>query len=173
MEAEIPALENNYPEVVNMHETQAASVQAELVRASASQIKQLTAQEVDLRDSVAVVVNAETVSARKTGVAHLEAGNFTLLDGTVLVSKSNSATLKGRAGLVITDFAEIKNGSAAILASRAIKADTIRTGILISRNVEGNVETLMDTRSTVLAGMVAGAVMGSLLMVGQFLFRRK
>ena len=173
MEAEIPALENNYPEVVNMHETQAASVQAELVRASASQIKQLTAQEVDLRDSVAVVVNAETVSARKTGVAHLEAGNFTLLDGTVLVSKSNSATLKGRAGLVITDFAEIENGSAAILASRAIKADTIRTGILISRNVEGNVETLMDTRATVLAGIVAGAVIGSLLMLGQYLFRRK
>ena len=99
MEAEIPALENEYPEVVNMHETKAASVQAELVRASASQIKQLSAQEVDLRDSVAVVVNAETVNARKTGVAHLEAGNFTLLDGTVLVSKSNSATLKGRAGV--------------------------------------------------------------------------
>jgi hypothetical protein len=173
MEAEIPALENNYPEVVNMHKTQAASVQAELVRASASQIKQLSAQEVDLRDSVAVVVNAETVSARKTSVAHLEAGNFTLLDGTVLVSKSNSATLKGRAGLVITDSAEIENGSAAILASRTVKADTLRTGILISRNVEGNVETLMDTRSTVLAGIVAGAVIGSLLMLGQYLFRRK
>jgi len=173
MEAEIPALENEYPEVVNMHNTQAASVQAELVRASASQIKQLSAQEVDLRDSVAVVVNAETVSARKTGVAHLEAGYFTLLDGTVLLSKSNSATLKGRAGLVITDSAEIENGSAAILASRTVKADTIRTGILISRKVEGNVETLMDTRSTILAGIVAGAMMGSLLVVGQFLFRRK
>jgi hypothetical protein len=173
METEFPALESEFPEVINMHETEAASVQAELVRASASRIKQLSAQEVDLRDSVAVVITAETVNARKTGVAHLEAGNFTLLDGTVLVSKSNTASLKGRAGVVIADTAEIENGSAAILASRTVKADTIRTGILISRNVEGNVETLMDTRSTILAGIVAGAVMGSLLMLGQFLFRRK
>ncbi len=130
METEFPDLDRDYPEVVNMHETEAASVQAELVRASASQIKQLTAQEVDLRDSVAVVVNAETVNARKTGVAHLEAGNFTLLDGTVLVSKSNSATLKGRAGVVIADTAGIENGSVVVLASRSVKADNIRTGIL-------------------------------------------
>jgi hypothetical protein len=173
MESEIPDLDRDYPEVVNMHETEAASVQAELVRASASQIKQLSAQEVDLRDSVAVVVNAETVNARKTGVAHLEAGNFTLLDGTVLVSKSNSATLKGRAGVVMAGTAGIENGSVVVLASRSVKADSIRTGILISRNVEGSVETLMDTRSTILAGVVAGAVLGSLLLLGQFLFRRK
>jgi hypothetical protein len=173
MEAEIPALENKYPEVINMHETEAASVQAELVRASSSQIKQLSAQEVDLRDSVAVVVNAESVNARKAGIAHLEAGNFTLLEGTVLASKSNSALLKGRSGLVITDSAEIENGSAAILASRTVRADNIRTGILISRNVEGNVETLMDTRSTILAGVIAGAVLGTIMMLGQFLFRRK
>jgi hypothetical protein len=173
MEAEIPALENKYPEVINMHETEAASVQAELVRASSSQIKQLSAQEVDLRDSVAVVVNAETVNARKTGIAHLEAGNFTLLEGTVLASKSNSAMLKGRAGLVISDAASIENGSAGALISRNVTGENIRTGILISRNVEGNVETLMDTRSTILAGVVAGAVLGTIMMLGQFLFRRK
>lgn len=173
MDAEIPELENKYPEVVNMHETEAASVQAELVRASSSQIKQLSAQEVDLRDSVAVVVNAETVNARKTGVGHLEAGNFTLLEGTVLASKSNSATLKGRAGLVVSETTGIENGSAGVLISRYVNGENIRTGILISRNVEGNVETLLDTRSTILAGVVAGAVLGSLLMLGQFLFRRK
>ena len=65
MEAEIPALEKEFPEVVNMHDTNVAIVQAEFVRASSSQIKQLTAQEVDIRDSVAIVVNAETVNARK------------------------------------------------------------------------------------------------------------
>ena len=173
MDAEIPELENKYPEVVNMHETEAASVQAELVRASSSQIKQLSAQEVDLRDSVAVVVNAETVNARKTGVGHLEAGNFTLLEGTVLASKSDSATLKGRAGLVVSETTRIENGSAGVLISRYVNGENIRTGILISRNVEGNVETLLDTRSTILAGVVAGAVLGSLLMLGQFLFRRK
>jgi hypothetical protein len=173
MVSEIPAMDSDYPEVVNMHETGAASVRADLVRASSSQIKQLSAQEVDLRDSVAVVINAETVNARKTGVAHLEAGNFTLLDGKVLVSKSASANLKGRAGLVITDTAGLENSSAAILVSRQVKADHIRTGLLISRNVEGNVETLMDTRATVLAGVVAGVVLGSILMLGQYLFRRK
>ncbi len=173
MEAEIPALDKEYPEVVNMHDTDVAVVQAELVRASSSQIKKLTAQEVDLRDSVAIVVNAGTVNARKSGTAHHEAGNFTLLDGTVLAAKSNSATLNGRAGLIIADSTGIKNGTAGVLVSREVHGENIRTGILISRKVEGNVETLMDTRATVLAGIIAGAVIGSMLMVGQFLFRRK
>lgn len=173
MEAEIPALENKYPEVVNMHETEAASVQAELVRASSSQIKQLFAQEVDLRDSVAVVVNADTVNARKTGVAHLKAGNFTLLEGTVFAAKTNTSTINGRAGVVISDSTRFDNGSSGVLISREVQGENIRTGILISRNVDGNVETLMDTRSTVLAGLVAGAAVGTILMLGQFLFRRK
>jgi hypothetical protein len=173
MEAEIPALEKEFPEVVNMHDTDVAIVQAELVRASSSQIKQLTAQEVDIRDSVAIVVNAGTVNARKAGIAHLEAENFTLLDGTVLAAKSNSATLNGRAGLIVADSTGIENGTAGVLISREVHGGNIRTGVLISRNVDGDVETLMDTRTTVLAGIVAGAVIGSMLMVGQFLFRRK
>jgi hypothetical protein len=173
MEAEFPAQESDYPEVVNLHDTEAACIQAELVRASASTIKQLNAQEVDLRNSWAVVVNADTVNARKTGIAHLEAGNFTLLEGTVIAAKTNASTINGRAGVVISDSTRIDNGSSGVLISREVHGENIRTGILISRNVDGNVETLMDTRSTVLAGLVAGAVVGSILMLGQFLFRRK
>ena len=173
MEAEFPVQESDYPEVVNLHDTEAACIQAELVRASASTIKQLNAQEVDLRNSWAAVVNADTVNARKTGVAHLEAGNFTLLEGTVIAAKTNASTINGRAGVVISDSTRIDNGSSGVLISREVHGENIRTGILISRNVDGNVETLMDTRSTVLAGLVAGAVVGSILMLGQFLFRRK
>ena len=59
------------------------------------------------------------------------------------------------------------------MVSRDVHGENIRTGILISRNVQGNVETSMDTRTAVLTGVVAGAVVGTLLMLGQFLFRRK
>ena len=173
LESEIPAKENIYPEVVNLSNARVDSVQAELVRANSSQIKQLSAQEVDLRDSVSVVVNADTLNARKAGFGYVEAGNLTLLDSNILAAKTESLGLKGRSGAVIANSARIESGVAGVLISRDVQAETIRTGVLISRNVQGKVETLLDTRSTILVGMVAGAVIGSMLMLGQFLFRRR
>ena len=173
MESETSTPENDFPEVVNMQGTDVESVQAELVRASSSQIKRLTAQEVDLRDSIVVVAEADTVNARRVGMAHLEAGNLTLLDGTILAARTNSAIINGRAALVVSDLASIENGVTGVLVGRDVRGDRIRTKVLISRNVQGNVETLLDTRSTLMVGMVAGAVAGTILMLGRFLFRRK
>ena len=173
MDSELPAKDSNYPEVVNLSNVVVDSVQAELVRASSSQIKQLSAQEVDLRDSVSVVVTADTLNARKAGIGYGEAGKLTLLESNVFAAKTESLDLKGRAGVVITKSSRIENGYAGVLVSREVQGENIRTSVLISRNVNGNVETLLDTRSTLLVGMAAGAVLGSMLMLGQFLFRRR
>jgi hypothetical protein len=173
MESALPAMERDFPEVVNLNNAQVDSVQAELVRANSSQIKQLSAQEVDIRDSFSFVVNADTINARKSIIGHVASGNLTLLESNVIAAQTNSLDLKGRAGVVAADSAHIDNGYAGLLVSRDVQGENIRTGLLISRNVTGNVETLLDTRSTVLVGVVAGAIVGSILMVGQLLFRRK
>jgi hypothetical protein len=128
---------------------------------------------VDLRDSASFVISADTVNARKSVIGHVEAGNLTLLESNVAASQTNSLELKGRAGVVVADSAHFENGYAGVLVSRDVQGENIRTGLLISRNVTGNVETLLDTRSTILVGVVAGAVVGTILMMGQFLFRRK
>ena len=62
---------------------------------------------------------------------------------------------------------------AGVIVAREVQGQAITTGILIARNVEGNVQTTVDTRGVLIAGAVAGAVIGTCLMLGQYLFRRK
>jgi hypothetical protein len=59
-----------------------------------------------------------------------------------------------------------------ILAAQEVHAPSLRTSVLIARQVEGNVETLADTRQVLLGGLVAGAVLGLFLLLGRLLFRR-
>jgi hypothetical protein len=43
----------------------------------------------------------------------------------------------------------------------------------LAGNIEGQVETLVDTRQTLIASLSAGFVMGMMLLIGQLLSRRK
>jgi hypothetical protein len=47
------------------------------------------------------------------------------------------------------------------------------TVILLAREVHGPVETVLDTRGALLAGLVAGVAIGMVLYVGRLLSRRR
>jgi hypothetical protein len=57
--------------------------------------------------------------------------------------------------------------------SRDVSADSIRSCILISREVHGNVTTTVDGRTALLSAAVGGVVTGLILLAGRFLFERK
>jgi hypothetical protein len=56
---------------------------------------------------------------------------------------------------------------------REIHGTNIRTGLLISREVHGNVEALIDSRTALLAGLVGGMAAGLIMLVGRLLFGRR
>ena len=62
-----------------------------------------------------------------------------------------------RNGIVIAEHAELSNS---------------RTVVLLSREVHGNVETVLDTRGAALAGIAAGLAVGLMLIIGGLLRRR-
>jgi hypothetical protein len=59
-----------------------------------------------------------------------------------------------------------------VLAER-VEAKSIRAGLVIGREIQGNVETLLDARTTLLAGLVGGIAAGLVMLVGKMLFGRK
>jgi hypothetical protein len=59
------------------------------------------------------------------------------------------------------------------VAGSDVHVENSRTGILIARTVNGNVTTLMDTRSALIAGLVGGLFGGIMLLLGRMLFGRK
>lgn len=58
----------------------------------------------------------------------------------------------------------MRQGSAGVIAGKSIAVDEVRTGILISPVVRGDVHTWLDMRSAVAIGF--GMVMGKALLAG-------
>jgi hypothetical protein len=63
--------------------------------------------------------------------------------------------------------------TSAVLIATDVQAENNQTDILICRNVYGIVTTTLDERIAELIGVVAGLVVGLLLLGGQLIFRRK
>jgi hypothetical protein len=82
-------------------------------------------------------------------------------------------SVNGSAGLVVADSVEFGNAYAGIVAGQQIRGDRIESVILLARNVEGNVTTVIDTRGALIAGLVGGLVAGLVLWLGRMLFGRK
>jgi len=54
-----------------------------------------------------------------------------------------------------------------------VTGESIRSTILLSGNINGNVETVLDTPRAMLAGLTAGVAVGLVLFAGKLLTRRK
>ena len=62
---------------------------------------------------------------------------------------------------------------AGFVAGRDININESRVGILLARTVHGDVNTVLDTRGALIAGLTGGLFAGLMLLLGRVLFRRK
>jgi len=79
----------------------------------------------------------------------------------------------GVTGFVLAGSAEVQHGMAGFVAGRDVRVSESRTGILIARNLSGNVTAMLDTRGALIVGLVSGLFAGLMLMLGRVLFGRK
>ncbi len=175
MNPEIPSAESEVenPQVINLNGVSVEHVGAELVRASQSQINHVEADEVAIRGGMVIHVSAGRVSAHEAGLVAIQANDIVINQGAAGLALSETVNLAGRAGVVLTDTANLHHSGATLLVATHVGADRVQTGILIARRVEGNVETYMNTRQVVAAGVLSGLVAGLILLAGRLLFGRK
>ncbi|MFQ5382272.1 MAG: hypothetical protein ACE5EF_11745 [Dehalococcoidia bacterium] len=72
--------------------------------------------------------------------------------------------------LAIADTATIRESNAAVLASRSVAADQVRTAILVAPVVRGEVHSLIDLRTAVGIGLgmgLAKALIGGVRALGR------
>jgi ABC-type branched-subunit amino acid transport system ATPase component len=74
---------------------------------------------------------------------------------------------------VIAKNAEVHYGITGVVVGQEIHVQGARTVLLVGRNVTGEVTTLIDSRSALIAGLTSGLFTGLLFLLGQMLFRRK
>lgn len=163
------------PQVINLTGSQAEQVQADLVRASRSYIGRVNADEADLHQSIAVDADVQTMNANASlvGVSQAittRAGNSAIIAGRTEQLELSSSV----AGGIYAASATLKDGSqAGILVSGDVRADSVRTVVLVARQVQGPVQTMLDTRQVALGSLIAGIAGGAVMLLGYFLFRKK
>ena len=77
------------------------------------------------------------------------------------------------AGIVVAEDMRLTGSRAGIaIAGKAHLRDS-STVVLLAREVNGQVETVLDTRGAVVAGLVAGMAAGLVLLAGRLITRRR
>jgi len=67
----------------------------------------------------------------------------------------------------------LEGSRAGVLAGGTVHSQDSSSIILLAGEVYGNVETVLDTRGALIAGMAAGMSAGVLLLLGTLLRRRR
>ena len=75
-------------------------------------------------------------------------------------------------GAVLAQTVNLGNANVALVAGQHVQGKHIRTLLLLGGHVEGDVHTSLDTRQTILAGLIGGLVMGLIFSLLRSLRRR-
>lgn len=168
---ELPEIDSS--QVTNISHADVQTVHAELVRMHEADAENIIAQEVELRQSAAGNVKADRFSAHQSAIGMLSAKEASVEESAVGFVQAEKMSAGGYTGVVVAGSADLQHGMAVFVAGREVHVNEARTGILLARNVQGNVTTVLDTRGALLAGLVGGLFAGLMLMLGRALFGRK
>ena len=161
------------PQVVNLSNVSVENVEAELVRTHQTSIQQLNAKEVELHISALGTANAGELHVNDSVVGMVVSQQAEVKDSIVGGVTATTLSLDGVSALAVANSMSIKDIDAIAVAGTEIHAENIRTGILISREVHGNVTTMVDGQTILLAGLAGGTIAGLILLAGKLLFGRK
>lgn len=157
----------------NVSEMDVQNVQAEAVRMHQASAQSIVAEDVAMQQSAAAAVKSTRVSAHQSALAAVETVEVLSQQTFVGMLQAEQASISGYTGMVRAGNAEIRNAIAGVVAGTDVRVSDSRTVLLIGTNIQGSVTTIMNTRSALIAGLVAGLFSGMMLLLGQALFRRR
>ena len=168
---EIPEAEA--PQVTHISQAEVHNVRAELVQMHQADAENIVAQHVELHQSAAANVKANQINMNQSAIAMANATEVNVANGAVAFVQAEKMSAGGYTGVVLAGSADVQHGAAVLVAGRDVHMTQSRTGILIARNVSGDVTTMLDTRGALIAGLVGGLFAGLMLLLGRSLFGRK
>jgi hypothetical protein len=158
----------------NVSQAQLQSVNAQQVNMSQSAAETITADNVTLDKSAVADLNANHVHAQQTAIGELKASDVVADQSLIGYIQAEKAGVSGFTGAVIAQSADVRSSAAVAVIANDVKfEESARAVLLISSRVEGDVTTLMDTRTALIVGLVAGLFASIAVLLGQALFGRK
>ena len=165
--------EIEHPQIVNLSQVHMETFQSDLVRASQSIIGGLQAEEVEFQTSAAGSVSTHELQAKDSIIGTLVCNQAAIVDSFVSGIRAETIDLNGIAGAVVANNVKSDEVRALTVIAADIHATNINIGILLSREVHGNVFTTMDGQTALLVGLAGGVSAGLIMLTGRLLLRRK
>jgi len=161
------------PQVTNLDTTSVEVIEAEMVRMHQSAAQEITADEVGLEQSAALDVTAAEVSTHESALGLVSAKDVEMTNSAAGAIRAENVNLTGSAGVVIAESVNLGNTYAGVVAGGQVRGEQIETLFFFSNHVEGDVQTVVDTRGALIAGMVGGLLTGVILLIGRLVFGRR
>ena len=161
------------PQVTNLDMTSVEVIEAEMVRMHQSAAQEITADDVALHQAAALDVAAAEISAHEAALGLVNAREVEMTNSAAGILSANHVDMVGQAGLVLANTVNLGNTYAGVVAGGQVRGERIETLILLGNHVEGDVQTVVDTRSALIAGTVGGVLAGVVLLIGRLVFGRR
>lgn len=161
------------PKTAEVSQSEVQNVRAQMVRMNQASAETITANEMNMEQSAGVHLKASSVSTHQSALVAVEAEEVLSQNSAVGFVQAEKASVRGYTGAVSAQNAEVHYSLAGLVAGNDVHVEGGRTLVLVGRNVSGNVTTVFDPRSGLIAGLTAGLFAGLMLLLGQMLFGRK
>lgn len=140
---------------------------------SRSGVQNITGTKVDFQQGGVGNIQAEDVQLTQAVVGIVETVHFSVGDGGVGIVRAQDAAVTDCGVLfMFSNAIDMKESMSTLIVAQEVKAEKINTKVLLAGTVEGHVETVLDTSHALLAGLIAGATVGTILLLSQ-LFKNK
>jgi hypothetical protein len=174
---EIPletALENK-PEIESPPQAvEEKIIEEDLIQVKQGNIPQVNAEKVEIQSGAANRVYAEQVTVHQGGVGMVQATSVSVNQGGIGFVRAGEANLENSSTqAVVTQTATVNGGTVGLLIAREVHANPLRAFVVLAQKIDGQVETTLDTRGAILAGLVAGIAAGLVSLMGRLLSQRK
>lgn len=137
-------------------------VEAEFVNIKKSSVRSVEGGHVELQQVGALSIDGERVEVTQGAALITRGGDVHLNQCISGITAGTTASLNYSLSQVSLsrDTANINRSAVGLLAAREVKADNTAALMIIANSVEGDVKTLLDWRSALAIGAVAGGIFG-------------
>lgn len=139
------------PQVTNLDTTSVEVIEAEMVRMHQSAAQEITAEEVALHQSAAFDVTTVEASVHESALALVNAKDVEMTNSAAGAICAENVNVVGQAGIVIAESVNLGNTYAGLVAGGQVRGERIETLILFGNHIEGDVQTVVDTRGALIS----------------------
>jgi hypothetical protein len=122
-------------------------------------------------------VTVTNLTATSSALAFTQATDANLNAGSqsvVVIATGESKMDQSAVQVLVADnLTDVKSSAIGAVIANNVAMRESTVGILIARNVEGNITTQLDTRGAIIAGAIAGSILSVFMVVSNVLMMRR